>query len=212
MTRELCRQAGVVVAESLADFEDYTRLFCLLRGRRIAGWRLGALSNAGFECVAISDSAHRLDLVPFSEPTRRRLQGLLRRHRLHGIVEVRNPVDLTPMLDDEGYEEAIRAVLGDPDIDLGAVGIVPLTGALDTLPARAGQREEVLRAGSIAQRMRLLAQEVDKPWVCIVDGGALYDPMARQIEAAGIPTFRSADRALRALEAFAAARLRVTCR
>ena len=33
----------------------------------------------------------------------------------------------------------------------------------------------------------------------MVDAGAPYDPMARMMEEAGIPTFRSADRALQML-------------
>ena len=118
-----------------------------------------------------------------------------------------NPLDLTPMLNDEGYEEAIRTLLSDPAIDVAAVGIVPLTGAINTLPAGAGHREDVRQPTSIVQRMLRLKDEFDKPWVCVVDGGELYDPMAYQIEAAGIPTFRTADRALRSLEAFTAAGL-----
>ena len=43
--------------ESLADFDDLTRLFCWLTDKPVGGWRLGAISNAGFECVAIADHA-----------------------------------------------------------------------------------------------------------------------------------------------------------
>jgi acyl-CoA synthetase (NDP forming) len=42
----------------------------------------------------------------------------------------------------------------------------------------------------------------------VIDGGALYDPLASLLEAAGLPVFRSADRALRALGAYAGLRLR----
>jgi len=40
---------------------------------------------------------------------------------------------------------------------------------------------------------------VEKPWVVVIDSGHLYDPMARVLEDAGIPTFRAADRAVRLL-------------
>ena len=40
-----------------------------------------------------------------------------------------------------------------------------------------------------------------------MDSGALYDPMAHLLDAAGIPTFRSADRALRLLDLYAAVRV-----
>jgi hypothetical protein len=43
-----------------------------------------------------------------------------------------------------------------------------------------------------------------------VDAGALYDQMARALLTAGIPTFRSADRALRLFNIFCAERMRHT--
>jgi 3-oxoacyl-ACP reductase-like protein len=42
----------------------------------------------------------------------------------------------------------------------------------------------------------------------VVDAGAIYDPMARALEEAGIPTFRTADRALRLLNVYCAERRR----
>jgi hypothetical protein len=44
--------------------------------------------------------------------------------------------------------------------------------------------------------------------VAVVDAGAIYDPMARALAAAGVPTFRSADRALRVFNLFCGERLR----
>ena len=41
----------------------------------------------------------------------------------------------------------------------------------------------------------------------VVDAGPRYDPLARRLEAGGIPTFRTADAALRALGAVVEHRL-----
>ena len=38
--------------------------------------------------------------------------------------------------------------------------------------------------------------------VVVIDSGALYDAMADGLTRAGVPVFRSADRALRALDAW----------
>ncbi len=46
-----------------------------------------------------------------------------------------------------------------------------------------------------------------KAWVAIVDGGPLYDPLVAALEAGGIPVFRTADRAMRALDAVVRRRL-----
>ncbi|UCF18202.1 MAG: acetate--CoA ligase family protein [Gemmatimonadota bacterium] len=201
--RELAKNAGVIVAETTADFEDLVSLYARLGPRKVAGRRLGAISNAGFECVSIADHLGGFELATLSQPTRAGLSALLREYRLEGVVDVRNPVDITPIMPDAPYEEAVRLVLRDDNVDVALIGCVPLTGALQTLAPGAGHDEDVFREDSIAHRLiRLKEEEVSKPWVVVVDGGPLYDPMARLLEDHGIPTFRTADRALRLLNTF----------
>jgi acyl-CoA synthetase (NDP forming) len=206
VTRALARAAGAVVAETLEDFEDLVALFARLRGRAAAGPRLGALSNAGFECVAIADSLGDLVLADWTPGTRNGLGALLERARLADIVTVRNPIDLTPILGDEAYAEAARLVLEDPQVDVGLVGCVPMTGALDTLARGEGHPDDVDRATSVASRLAKLFHQTSKPWVAVVDAGRLYNRMAQRLEDGGVPTFRTADRALRLLGLWYAAR------
>ena len=201
VTRELAQAAGVLVAGTLEDFDDLIQLHCRLRGKS-AGWRLGALSNAGFECVALADNLGRFELAPFSDETVRRLQGLLESRRMSSIVDVHNPLDVCPILNDEGYEEAVRALLDDERIDAVVVGCVPLTGALSTLP------EDLSHPGAIAVRLARLFHESSKPFVVAIDGGPLYDPVARFLEDRGVPVFRAMDRAVRALERWCGVRMR----
>lgn len=200
ITAELARQAGALVADSIEDFEDLVRTFTLLDGRRPRGRRLGAVSNAGFESVAIGDNLGRLKLATFTEPTRSRLDDLLREHGLDAIVGARNPLDVTPVLADDGFAAAAQAVLEDPEVDLGAIGCVPLTGALQTLPAGPGHGEDLGLPNAVGARLIELWRSGAKPWVAVVDGGRLYDPLADLLAQAGIPTFRAMDRALRALD------------
>ena len=196
VSRELARMAGVLVADSLADFEDLILLACFLRGRKAAGRRLGALSNAGFECVAMADNLGPFELASFTAETRHRLSDLLASHHIGSIVEVHNPLDVTPILDDEAFAEAARIVLEDGNVHVGIVGCVPLTGALNTLAASPDHNEDTTRKGSTADRLARLFHESVKPWVAVVDGGPLYDPMARMLEEREVPVFRTADRAL----------------
>jgi acyl-CoA synthetase (NDP forming) len=208
LTRALAARAGVVVAETLEEFEDLVSLFVAFRGRTVAGLRLGAVSNAGFECVAMADHLGALTLAELSDTTRARLADLLRAAGVETVVELHNPLDLTPMAADDTIAAAVEAVLTDPGVDLGIVGCVPLTPALQTLPPGPGHREDVGAADAIARRLGRLAARIQVPWVAVVDAGPLYDPMVRLLEEAGIPTFRSADRALRRLAVFAQVRLR----
>jgi acyl-CoA synthetase (NDP forming) len=207
VTRALAREAGALVAESLEDFEDLVRLATLLRGRRPAGRRLGAVSNAGFECVAIADSLGDLSLAEWTPATRAALGAVLERARLADIVAVRDPLDVTPILGDEAYAEVARLVLEDPGTDLGLIGCVPMTGALDTLAPGAGHPDDVDRDTSVASRLARLFHATAKPWVAVVDAGRPYDRMAQRLEDGGVPTFRTADRALRLLGQWSGGRL-----
>ena len=208
VTRELAQAAGVVVAESLSEFEDLARVFTLLRDRRAEGTRLGAISNAGFECVAIADTLGRFDLPAFDDATSARLEAIYRETRIDSVVDVHNPIDLTPMAGDAAYEQVVRAVLESDGIDVGLVGCVPLTVAMNTLPPGGGHREDLTSPDGIALRLARLKAELPKAWVAVVDAGTLYDPLVDLLEAHGIPTFRTADTALRLLNTFVAARQR----
>jgi acyl-CoA synthetase (NDP forming) len=204
VTRELARAAGAIVADTLEDFEDLTMTCCLLRDRPVRGWRLGAISNAGFESVAIADNLDRLQFAEFTTHTREKLGELLRSSRVDGIVEVNNPLDVTPIMADEPFAAAARLVLEDDGVDVGVVGCVPLTGALATIEPTAAHAPGIRHPDSVVQRIVDLGAEQSKPFVVVVDGGQLYDAMAHELQAQGIATFRTIDRALRILELYCA--------
>ena len=206
VTRELARAAGAIVADSLDDFTDLVSMFTLLGARQVLGQRVGALSNAGYECVAIADSIGELELPAFTATTTERLGALLDAFRLTALVDVHNPLDLTPMANDECYEAAARRILEDDRVDVGVIGCVPATPALNTLPASSRHGEDIGREGSLARRLLKLKDETTKPWIAVIDAGSIYDPLACALQEGGIPTFRAADRALRLLNVFVAER------
>jgi acyl-CoA synthetase (NDP forming) len=208
VTRALSEAAGVVVADTLEDFEDLVRLFARLKDKQVAGLRLGALSNAGFECVAMADHLGDFQLPSLSESTTAQLRNVLARCRIEQMVDAHNPLDLTPMADDATYEAAARAIINDANVDVGIVGCVPLTAALNTLAPNAAHTEDLSSDGAIAMRLARLKDETAKAWLAVVDSGALYDAMAELLEARGVPVFRTADRALRLFNIFCRERLR----
>jgi acyl-CoA synthetase (NDP forming) len=205
VTRALFRQAGAIVAESLEEFDDALTTFALLEGKARTGRALGALSNAGFECVAMADNLGELELAEISAATRDRLGAAFAQAGIGDIVDVHNPVDLTPMADDAAYEECFRALLEDPLVDCAIAGIVPLSANIQSLPKGPGHDEDSGSEDGIAARYGRIMAATDKPWVAVVDSGPLYDGLARELESRGVPTFRSADRALAALGLWASA-------
>ncbi|MCL4849168.1 MAG: acetate--CoA ligase family protein [Acidobacteria bacterium] len=207
VSRDLAREAGVIVAESLEAFEDLVTTFSALRGRVPAGRRVGAVSNAGFECVAIADALVRSPLARFDPTTTSALATLLAEARIDGLVDIHNPLDLTPMADDATFDAAVGAVADCADVDLVVVGCVPLTPALQTLERGPAHAEDLERPDALAARLGRRFAASRKPWVVVVDAGPLYDPFAAALARHRLPVFRTADRAVGALDAFVAASL-----
>jgi acyl-CoA synthetase (NDP forming) len=208
VTRELARSAGIILVDTVADFEDLTQLFVMLRGKEVRGLRLGAVSNAGFECVAMADNLGDFTLASFSPDTMAKLSTVFKQSRIDNVVDVHNPVDLTPMVNDAGYEAVIQAVLDDENVDVGIVGCVPMTPACNTLPPSQGHGENLYRDTSVVTRLIKIKNQHPKAWAAIVDGGPLYEPMVRLLEENGVPVFATADRALRLLDTFCRKKLR----
>ncbi len=207
VTRALAEQAGVLVADTLETFDDLVRTATLLVDRPIPGRRLGAMSNAGFECVAMGDNLGSLELASFDATTVGRLGTILEGAGAGRVVDVHNPLDATPMADDVAFADLAETVLTGPGVDVGVVGIVPLTATLQTLPPGPDHDEDLASPDGLAARLVDLWRRTPRAWVAIVDGGPLYEPFIGALETAGIPVFRTADRAMRALDAIVRQRL-----
>ncbi len=199
-TARACLEAsGALVAESLEDFEDLIKTFTMLMSRPAGGNRLGAMSNAGFECSVMMDVMAGFDLQPFDDTVREALDEVL-----PAFAHRDNPVDATPMADTAAYARSVEAILASDRVDCALISSVPVTPALDNLPAApdGGHRENLDGPDSQAGAFVRLLGASSKPAVVAIDSGELYDPLCRRIEAAGIPVFRKIDRACRALAAF----------
>ena len=77
--------AQVLLTED--DFTDLIRLFTLLQSKAVYGRRLGAVSNAGYECVAIADNIGNLELPDFTQATSAHLLSMFERARIDAIVD-----------------------------------------------------------------------------------------------------------------------------
>jgi acyl-CoA synthetase (NDP forming) len=196
-------QAGAMVASDFNEFSDLLRLALLLRGKRVSSNRLAAVSNAGYESVGMADSIRgekaELRIVRFTESCAESMRRILAEYRLDGLVDVKNPLDVTPMASDAAYAALVAAALEDDAVDAVVAGIVPLTPAMQTLPAADGRPESILDPQSIATLLPQIAAASDKPLVAVIDSGALFDPLAEALQHGGLPVFRAADRAVRAL-------------
>lgn len=212
MVCESCiSQSGAMVAETFNVFEGLLRLSCTLHDKNISGNRLAAISNAGYEAVGIADNLlgedYRLEIASLGTDTNKKLQAILASANLDGLARVNNPLDITPMASEDVYVETIAALLGDDNIDIVVVAIVPLTPMLHTLAKEMAQDEINDRQHSIVTRIVQLGETSSKPLVIVVDSGTLYDYMADAFQADGLPVFRSADIAVGVLGKYVSNRL-----
>jgi acyl-CoA synthetase (NDP forming) len=199
VARACLEDAGVTVAGSLDEFEDLIRTFTLLADRPARGARVGIISNAGFECSTVTDELGGLELARLDDEARAVLDAAL-----PAFAHRQNPVDATPMADSKAFADCCAAILACPGVDVGVFSAVPVTGAMDTLPAdpAGSHREDLSGPESLPSLVLRAFAASPKPAVVVVDSGDLYQPLRRRFEEAGVPVFRKIDRAARALAAY----------
>lgn len=199
VVRSLLLEAGAAVCETLNMFEDVTKVLTMLQGRRARGPRVGVITNAGFECGAVSDHLYGLQLAEFSPATLAAIEAVLPEIG-HGA----NPIDCTPMTDTAHFVKVVEILAAAPEVDSLLVSAVPAAPTLDVLaPDPNGiHRENVFALQSLPAELGRVFRTTDKPVVAAIDSGRLYDSAVLMLERLGVPVYRKIDRASRALSAF----------
>jgi acyl-CoA synthetase (NDP forming) len=206
VAKSLLLQAGVMVAETIKDFENFIKALILLEGKKVQGQRVGLISNAGFESVIMADNLKgedgALSLPQFRPETVQKILQALQPLGIDRLQDVHNPLDVTPMADDAAFCGCVEAILADEQVDGVVVSCVPMTAALQTLPPAETHRENIYAEDSLAGRLRKIFKESEKPLVVNIDAGRLYDPLCDYLEKNGLPVFRNCDEAVRFLRKY----------
>jgi acyl-CoA synthetase (NDP forming) len=206
--RSMCRQANVVLAETMDELVDVAGL--LLTQPAIAGSRIGVVTQGGGFGVVAADQceAAGLELPPLDDDVVARLDALL-----PPFWSRRNPVDLVAPGRVSMFGDAIEVLLRHAGMDaIVLLGLGYLTcRAVRWLESPVLPREamaplaEQMIAGERGL-MELLARqirELQKPIIPVVDivgfDLAGEDNVARRLDAMGIMAYDSPERAVRAL-------------
>jgi len=204
-------QAGAFVAETFSEFEGLLRLSYSLHHKKINGNKLAAVSNAGYEAVGIADNImgedYSLQMAMYQGETVNSLDKVIAEAGLRSLVNIANPMDVTPMATEDVYTAVIKDLLDDENVDVVIVAIVPLTPLLHTLPDNHIAEDDVSADKNIVRQIVQLNNSSAKPLIMVVDSGSLYDHMATGLEESGLPVFRSADQAVRVLGKYVQTRL-----
>ncbi|MBN1945656.1 MAG: acetate--CoA ligase family protein [Bradymonadales bacterium] len=208
---ELMADSGAMVAEDFWEFLHLLQLSASLAGKELSGRRVAMMSNAGFETVGMADNYsgadYHLEPARFQDSTRRRLAEILVQAKIDHLVTLANPLDLTPMANDEVHASCIDAIMQDPGVDIGLFCNVPLTPSIQSLPPGLLPRDSYDSEHGYARRVIELFHRSDKPMVFVLDAGRHYEPMFHYLGQHGLPVFRSADQAIRIVGRYLEARL-----
>jgi len=188
------RQAGAVEVNGLDELADTLLLYQSVGQleRANLGIICGLTDGGGGEAVLSADAcaAHGIDVVPFTDKTRRELLGLLGQV---GSVLV-NPVDVSQRSGNlQAFEKTFELVAAERDIDLIAVyENVDLLVAFLSRPLADAMNDIVAKAG----------RKYGKPVIVVSPPGTL-DKDRLEVESrlseAGTPVFPSMERAAKAI-------------
>jgi acetyltransferase len=172
------QRAGMVRIDRAEDMFDCAEL--LARQRTPAGPRLAIITNAGGPGVMAADEllARQGQLAKLSSETILKLNSVLPGHWSH-----QNPVDVLGDAKPERFAKALENVVADSNVDGVLVVLTPqaMTDPIAT----------AIRVADVAASIR---EPVLAAWM----GGHAVEPGRQILNQAGIPTYDSPDRAVRA--------------
>jgi len=212
ISKAILEGAGVIVADTILDFENYVKNLSFLADKVIRGNRVAIISNAGFECVTMADNLkndQEFKLADLSPQTVKKITQALQKLGIHRLQDVNNPLDTTPVADDEVFMECFAALLEDDHVDCAIVSPVPMTPSMQTLVPGRFHEENLYHPKSIVMRLIETFHGTDKPFVVNIDAGDIFNPMVDCLERAGVPTFRRSDAAVRFLRKYINNRLKI---
>ena len=192
----MCRQHGLIQVDDVADLLPLARTFAWLGERldlrRQHAVRIGIVSASGGICGVAADECDRLGLqVPeLAAATQAAIRAVVPE-----FASVRNPVDVTGQIRSSatGYQDTVRAVLSDPQVDAGLL--------LVTMAAEP-------RASFYGREIGKLAHEAGKPvlvtWAGPLSLAAQGYPMLGEQHVPVFESTRGAVQALAAIKAFGA--------
>ncbi|MBI4655313.1 MAG: acetate--CoA ligase family protein [Elusimicrobia bacterium] len=196
VSKLLMEKAGALVLDTFDDFCDFAMLACYCDNYKIKGPGAFFMSNAGFETAGMADNISGiLNARIQDEGLIKRLNGIMKEFKLDAIVDVKNPMDMTPMANDKAVAETVKAVLASEEFAGVILSMVPLTPELNALPKSGGYPDDMEK--SFLKETADEMKNAGKPVIFCAASGLIYEPYVEYALNLGIPVFRSADRAVR---------------
>ena len=178
-------RAGVVLVEDLEQLGDV--LDIALRAKPVRSGGTAVLTESGAFKALTLDLAERIGLAL---PAIGGATAEAMRAAIPDFIPVSNPMDLTAqaLVDPDLYRRTLAPLLADPDYAAVVLGII------QTDPATSARKFP-----AIIDAVRTLAPDKPVIFAGLDDGAEVPADYIRDLRAAGVPYFPTADRAFRAL-------------
>jgi len=204
MFRSLLEHAGAIVTDT---FEQWNQLVILttlfpqiMKNAKGRSTGVAVLTNAGFEKCACADHLMQngtekiMHLPQWTPETLKKIHSIYKKYKIGEVVDVSEVLDVTPMLNDNGYYELTKTILEDPGCDVAIISAVPETQNLKALG------HEINHPKSIFKYLEKLTKEYpNKPIVGVFESSERYFPIRKELNRIGVASFGSIDAASRAI-------------
>ncbi|MEW5951277.1 MAG: hypothetical protein GX447_00505 [Elusimicrobia bacterium] len=206
--KSLMEKAGALVCEDFAEFCDLSYLFSYFAQSEPKNSNVFFMSNAGFESAGMADSAKFSVAAEPDKNMREAMNEILKKGKIDSIVDVKNPLDVTPMADDDTIASLVFEAVKNENYSSAVISMVPLTAAMHTLP-KGGNWPDNMEEKSFLVKAAHLVKEYKKPILFCVAAGELYESYRSLASSLGFVVFSSADQAVKMLEKYLSYRLKI---
>ncbi|KAH7816757.1 putative CoA binding domain containing protein [Monocercomonoides exilis] len=203
---------GAVVCDSFEEYEQILMCcalmpsFSALRRPMTKAAGVGMVSNAGYEKCCLADHLFRgnpssIALTQWSPETSAKIEELFVSAGLKGVIDISPVLDVTPMLPENRWCDLCEIMLSDAGCDAAVLTTVPESIQFKVREKGPGHPEDVDAPGGFIDRIVALKEKFgkEKPFVVSIESGNLYRHVTSELIARGIPVFRRADAAARAV-------------
>ena len=194
LQKSMLERAGIFVTENFTDFVNTLNWFSKYPKLKMID-KVAMITNAGYEAVSSADllgkysENRKSDLILSIDKTIAcKLEKAINEHGLAGVVGISNPLDITPMANENAYV-AMAKVFCESNADVVIIGIVPLTDQLETFDMKNIRSKAVL----LGNQLYDLAVKHDKYVAVIVDSGPIFNDYRAAFKRVGLPVFNSTE-------------------
>ncbi|ASI14202.1 acyl-CoA synthetase subunit alpha [Candidatus Mancarchaeum acidiphilum] len=174
-------QAGFIQSNDLDEMMGMAKMFD--KQPLPTGNRVGLITNGGGTGVLATDSIYRngLALADLTDSSKEYLRKVM-----PPIVNIRTPLDIGGDADYGRFNEAIKTVVNDDNVDIVAIIALFQTPGADS---------------RVAQAIGNYAAVCKKPMIVISEGGSYTEMHKKIIEQSGIPVYSSPEMAAKVMAA-----------